>query len=299
MGLTAFLLIALKGSVALLIFAVGLDSRLQDLAYLTRRPGVMLRSLLAMYRRGASARTGRGEAPAAACWPGTRARGSGDFRWCAHAAAQIDATWQRGIRHFARHRQLAAGDRDRALVAPAARAALRRAWRRSIRPRWPVSSASRSSCRCCLASPCAGSCPTQARACPTRCSRSWASCFSACALAAPGDALAGGRRHPRPADPGARRIHACSALHRAPDRRSGPERSHRARGHLRDSARRRGHGGRGRHAGPSHRRADRGLHAGFGARDHSVHEVARSGDSGRAAAFTVMSTTYRRAGDER
>ena len=49
MGLTAYLLIALKGSVALLIFAVGLDSRLRDLSYLTRRPGVMLRSLLAMY----------------------------------------------------------------------------------------------------------------------------------------------------------------------------------------------------------------------------------------------------------
>jgi bile acid:Na+ symporter, BASS family len=48
-GLTAFLLIALKGSVALLIFAVGLESRLKDLAYLQRRPGVMLRSLLAMY----------------------------------------------------------------------------------------------------------------------------------------------------------------------------------------------------------------------------------------------------------
>jgi BASS family bile acid:Na+ symporter len=49
MGLTDYLLIALKGSVALLIFAVGLDSRLRDLSYLTRRPGVMLRSLLAMY----------------------------------------------------------------------------------------------------------------------------------------------------------------------------------------------------------------------------------------------------------
>jgi bile acid:Na+ symporter, BASS family len=49
MGLTAYLLIALKGSVALLIFAVGLDSRLRDLDYLKHRPGVMLRSLLAMY----------------------------------------------------------------------------------------------------------------------------------------------------------------------------------------------------------------------------------------------------------
>ena len=85
MGLTAYLLIALKGSVALLIFAVGLDSRLRDLSYLTRRPGVMLRSLLAMYR-GTPARAVRGEAPATACWPGTRARGSGDFRWCSDAA---------------------------------------------------------------------------------------------------------------------------------------------------------------------------------------------------------------------
>ena len=49
MGLTAYLLVALKGSVALLIFAVGLDSRLRDFAYLKYRPGVMLRSLLAMY----------------------------------------------------------------------------------------------------------------------------------------------------------------------------------------------------------------------------------------------------------
>jgi len=49
MGFTAYLLIALKASVALLIFAVGLDSRLKDLVYLRQRPGVMLRSLLAMY----------------------------------------------------------------------------------------------------------------------------------------------------------------------------------------------------------------------------------------------------------
>ena len=34
MGLTAYLLIALKGAVGLLIFAVVLDSRLTDLAYL-------------------------------------------------------------------------------------------------------------------------------------------------------------------------------------------------------------------------------------------------------------------------
>jgi len=49
MGLTAYLLLALKASVALLIFAVGLGSRLKDFSYLTQRPGVMLRSLLAMY----------------------------------------------------------------------------------------------------------------------------------------------------------------------------------------------------------------------------------------------------------
>ena len=49
MDLTAFLLLALKVSVALLIFAIGLDSRLKDFSYLTQRPGVMLRSLLAMY----------------------------------------------------------------------------------------------------------------------------------------------------------------------------------------------------------------------------------------------------------
>jgi BASS family bile acid:Na+ symporter len=49
MGLTAYLLLALKASIALLIFAVGLGSRLKDFTYLTQRPGVMLRSLLAMY----------------------------------------------------------------------------------------------------------------------------------------------------------------------------------------------------------------------------------------------------------
>ena len=49
MGLTAYLLLALKASVALLIFAVGLGSRLKDFTYLTQRPRVMLRSLLAMY----------------------------------------------------------------------------------------------------------------------------------------------------------------------------------------------------------------------------------------------------------
>ena len=72
------------------------------------------------------------------------------------------------------------------------------------------------------------------------------------------------------------------------DGRSGPERSNRARSHLRDTTRRCGHGDRGCHARASHRRADRGLHAGFGAGDHSVHEVARPGNCGRAAAFELM-----------
>ena len=49
MGLTAYLLLALKASIALLIFALGLGSRLRDFSYLTQRPAVMLRSLLAMY----------------------------------------------------------------------------------------------------------------------------------------------------------------------------------------------------------------------------------------------------------
>jgi BASS family bile acid:Na+ symporter len=49
MGLTEYLLLALKASIALLIFAVGLGSRLKDFTYLTQRPGVMLRSLMAMY----------------------------------------------------------------------------------------------------------------------------------------------------------------------------------------------------------------------------------------------------------
>ena len=49
MGLIAYLLIALKGSVALRIFAVGPDWRLKDLTYLKRPPAVMLRSLLAMH----------------------------------------------------------------------------------------------------------------------------------------------------------------------------------------------------------------------------------------------------------
>lgn len=49
MSMTMVLLLVLKASVALLIFAVGLDSRWRDLAYLQRRPGVMVRSLLAMY----------------------------------------------------------------------------------------------------------------------------------------------------------------------------------------------------------------------------------------------------------
>jgi BASS family bile acid:Na+ symporter len=43
------LLLALKLSVGAIILAIGMDSRLSDLAYLWKRPGLLLRSLLAMY----------------------------------------------------------------------------------------------------------------------------------------------------------------------------------------------------------------------------------------------------------
>jgi len=46
---TTSLLLGLKGSIALLIFAVGLGSSLKDLDYLVSRPSLLLRSLLAMY----------------------------------------------------------------------------------------------------------------------------------------------------------------------------------------------------------------------------------------------------------
>jgi bile acid:Na+ symporter, BASS family len=49
MDVTQALLLTLKGSVAVLIFAVGLASGLRDLRYLLQHPGTMLRSLLAMY----------------------------------------------------------------------------------------------------------------------------------------------------------------------------------------------------------------------------------------------------------
>lgn len=47
--MTEALLLALKICVALLILAIGLSSTWQDLSYLWRRPGLLLRSLLAMY----------------------------------------------------------------------------------------------------------------------------------------------------------------------------------------------------------------------------------------------------------
>ena len=47
--LTATLLILLKVAVAGIILAIGMDSTLKDAAYLWRRPGLFLRSVLAMY----------------------------------------------------------------------------------------------------------------------------------------------------------------------------------------------------------------------------------------------------------
>jgi BASS family bile acid:Na+ symporter len=47
--MTTTLLLLLKASVAALIFAIGMDSAFRDLLYLWRRPGLLLRSLLAMY----------------------------------------------------------------------------------------------------------------------------------------------------------------------------------------------------------------------------------------------------------
>ena len=47
--MTFALLLTLKLAVGLLIFAIGLGSTLQDLTYLWRRPGLMIRSLVAMY----------------------------------------------------------------------------------------------------------------------------------------------------------------------------------------------------------------------------------------------------------
>jgi len=47
--MTAILLILLKVAVAGIILAIGMDSTLKDAAYLWRRPGLLLRSVLAMY----------------------------------------------------------------------------------------------------------------------------------------------------------------------------------------------------------------------------------------------------------
>jgi BASS family bile acid:Na+ symporter len=48
-ALTTGLLVTLKVTVFVLIVAIGLDSRLADVRYLWRRPGLLLRSLVAMY----------------------------------------------------------------------------------------------------------------------------------------------------------------------------------------------------------------------------------------------------------
>jgi BASS family bile acid:Na+ symporter len=47
--MTATLLLLLKAAVGLIIFAIGLDSTADDALFLPRRPGLLLRSLLAMY----------------------------------------------------------------------------------------------------------------------------------------------------------------------------------------------------------------------------------------------------------
>jgi BASS family bile acid:Na+ symporter len=47
--MTAILLQLLKAAVAVIVFAIGMDSTLKDATYLWRRPRLLLRSLLAMY----------------------------------------------------------------------------------------------------------------------------------------------------------------------------------------------------------------------------------------------------------
>jgi len=47
--MTAILLLLLKAAVGVIIFAIGLDSTADDALFLPRRPGLLLRSLLAMY----------------------------------------------------------------------------------------------------------------------------------------------------------------------------------------------------------------------------------------------------------
>ena len=47
--MTAALLLLLKAAVGVIIFAIGLDSTADDALFLPRRPGLLLRSLLAMY----------------------------------------------------------------------------------------------------------------------------------------------------------------------------------------------------------------------------------------------------------
>ena len=276
MGLTAYLLIALKGSVALLIFAVGLDSRLRDLSYLTRRPGVMLRSLLAMYLVVpllALSAVKLLQLPAglelalvvlaisagAPMLPRKLMRlGNEEYVISLVIVSSLLAivtvpAWLLLLgSRFDRLEAL-----DPATVAGVLGKSFLLPMLLGIAVRWIMPDASARLSDVLL--------------------KFVGIVFSACALLLLAThwqvvgAILG------PTDPGARRIHACGARRRAPDGRSGPERSHRARSHLRDTTRRRGHGDRGRHAGASHRRADRGLHDGFSARDHSVHEVARTG----------------------
>src|SRR5262245_990881 len=49
MNVTALILLALKASVFLNVFALGLDARPQDMVYLFRNPGRLARSLLSMF----------------------------------------------------------------------------------------------------------------------------------------------------------------------------------------------------------------------------------------------------------
>jgi bile acid:Na+ symporter, BASS family len=48
MTLEAAVLLALKASIVLSVFAVGLDAQFQDALYLVRRPSLLVRSLVAM-----------------------------------------------------------------------------------------------------------------------------------------------------------------------------------------------------------------------------------------------------------
>ena len=47
--MTATLLLLLKASVGVIIFSIGMDSTVKDAGHLLKRPGLLLRSVLAMY----------------------------------------------------------------------------------------------------------------------------------------------------------------------------------------------------------------------------------------------------------